>query len=47
LVPWASTEALPPEKEIPFPHLAQLSPDELLQRRVEITTTIKTLEQER
>ncbi len=38
---------LPPEQEDPFPHLADLNPDQLLQRRVEITGQIKTLEQER
>ena len=38
---------LPPERPIPFPHLEHLSPDDLLQRRVEISTQLKTLEQER
>jgi hypothetical protein len=38
---------LPPEQEDPFPHLADLNPDQLLQRRVEITGQLKTLEQER
>jgi hypothetical protein len=40
-------KTLPPEKEELFPHLADLNPDELLQRRVEITGQLKTLEQER
>ena len=35
------------ENPDPFPHLEFLSPDELLQRRIEITTNLKTLEQER
>jgi hypothetical protein len=38
---------LPPEQEDPFSHLADLPPDRLLQRRVEITGQLKTLEQER
>jgi hypothetical protein len=38
---------LPPERPDPFPHLADLNPDQLLQRRVEITGHLKTLEQER
>jgi hypothetical protein len=38
---------LPPERPDPFPHLAELNPDQLLQRRVEITGHLKTLEQER
>lgn len=38
---------LPPEQEEPFPHLANLNPDQLLQRRLEITGQLKTLEQER
>ena len=38
---------LPPERPDPFPHLADLSADQLLQRRVLITGQIKTLEQER
>jgi len=40
-------ETLPPERPDPFPHLADLSTDELLQRRVEVTRQLKTLEQER
>jgi hypothetical protein len=40
-------KALPPERPDPFPHLASLAPDALLSRRVEVTGTIKTLEQER
>jgi hypothetical protein len=40
-------KTLPPERPDPFPHLADLSADQLLQRRVEITGQIKTLEQER
>ena len=39
--------ALPPEAPDPFPHLADLNADQLIQRRVEVTGTIKTLEQER
>ena len=38
---------LPPERPDPFPHLEHLSSDDLLQRRVEISTQLKTLEQER
>ena len=38
---------LPPERPDPFPHLGDLSPDDLLQRRVEISAQLKTLEQER
>ena len=38
---------LPPERPEPFPHLASLSTDALLQRRVEISGQLKTLEQER
>jgi hypothetical protein len=38
---------LPPERPNPFPHVEFLSSDELLQRRVEITGQLKTLEQER
>jgi hypothetical protein len=38
---------LPPERPDPFPHLADLSTDELLERRVEISGELKTLEQER
>ena len=40
-------QTLPPERPDPFPHLADLSADQLLQRRIEITVQIKTLEQER
>ena len=40
-------KTLPPERPDPFPHLASLTPDALLSRRVEVTGTIKTLEQER
>jgi len=40
-------ETLPPERPDPFPHLADLSTDEMLQRRVEISGQLKTLEQER
>jgi len=40
-------ETLPPERPDPFPHLADLSTDELLQRRVEVSGQLKTLEQER
>ncbi len=40
-------QTLPPERSDPFPHLADLNPDQLLQRRVEITGQLKTLEQER
>ena len=40
-------KTLPPERQDPFPHLATLTTDALLQRRVEITGQIKTLEQEK
>ena len=40
-------QTLPPSRPDPFPHLADLNSDQLLQRRVEITTQLKTLEQER
>jgi len=40
-------QTLPPERPDPFPHLADLSTDELLERRVEISGQLKTLEQER
>ena len=40
-------KTLPPERPDPFPHLASLTPDALLSRRVEVTGTIKTLEEER
>ena len=39
--------SLPPERPDPFPHLADLSADALLMRRVDVTVQIKTLEQER
>jgi hypothetical protein len=40
-------QTLPPERQDPFPHLANLSTDALLMRRVEITCQLKVLEQER
>jgi hypothetical protein len=40
-------ETLPPERQDPFPQLADLSTEELLKRRVEISGQLKTLEQER
>ena len=40
-------QTLQPERPDAFPHLAYLTPDQLIQRRVEVTNTIKTLEQER
>jgi len=40
-------QTLPPERQDPFPHLAELSPDQILMRRVEITCQLKVLEQER
>ena len=40
-------KTMPPEQEDPFPHLADLTADQLLQRRVEISWQLKTLEQER
>ncbi|MCP9926395.1 hypothetical protein [Cyanobium sp. CH-040] len=40
-------EALPKEREDPFPHLAFLTPEGLLQRRVEVSEQLKVLEQER
>ena len=40
-------KTLPPKRPDPFPHLADLNADQLIQRRVEVTSTIKTLEQER
>jgi len=39
--------SLLPERPDPFPHLADLSADQLLQRRVLITGQLKTLEKER
>ena len=40
-------QTLPPERPDPFPHLADLSTDQILMRRVEITCQLKNLEQER
>lgn len=40
-------KTLPPERPDPFPHLAELSPDALLQRRSEIAGQLKVLEEER
>jgi len=40
-------QTLPPERPDPFLHLADLSADAMLLRRVEVTGQIKTLEQER
>ena len=40
-------KALPPEAPDPFPHLANLSPDALLRRKVRIAQIAKRLEQER
>ena len=40
-------KTLPPEGSDPFPDLADLNPDQLLQRRVEISSHLKTLERER
>ena len=40
-------KTLPPERQDPFPHLANLTPDALLQRRSEIAGQVKSLEQER
>ncbi len=40
-------QTLPPESDNPFPDLEYLTPDQLLQRRVEISGQLKTLEQER
>ena len=40
-------KTLPPERPDPFPYLADLTADQLLQRRVEISGQLKTLEQER
>ena len=40
-------QTLPPERENPFSRLENLTPDQLLQRRVEISGQLKTLEQER
>ena len=40
-------QSLPPERQDPFPHLANLSPDDLLRRRARIARIAKRLEQER
>ena len=40
-------KTLPPEREDPFPHLANLTPDALLRRRTKIARIGKRLEQER
>ena len=40
-------KTLPPERPDPFPHLAELSAVQLLQRRIEISQQLKSLEQER
>ena len=40
-------QTLPPERPDPFPHLGDLSTDQILMRRVEITCQLKVLEQER
>ena len=40
-------KSLPPERPDPFPHLGDLTTDQLLHRRVEVTASLKTLEQER
>ena len=40
-------KTLPPETQDPFPHLANLTSSQLIQRRVEITLTVKNLEMER
>lgn len=40
-------KTLPPEKPDPYPHLEWLNPDQLLQRRIEVSAQIKSLEQER
>jgi hypothetical protein len=39
--------SLPPEAPDPFAHLAFLTPEGLLQRRIELTHTIRTAEAER
>lgn len=38
---------LPPEPEDPYEYLCELTPDELLNRRIEITLEIKLLEREK
>ena len=40
-------QTLPPERPDPFPQLTNLSTDQLLTRRVEITGQLKVMEQER
>ena len=40
-------KTLPPERSDPFPHLANLSRDDLLRRRARISQISKRLEQER
>ena len=40
-------QTLPPERQDPFPHLASLTPDALLRRKVRIAQIAKRLEQER
>jgi len=40
-------QTLPPERPDPFPHLANLTPDQLLLRRSEIAGQLKALDQER
>ena len=40
-------QTLPPEAPDPFAHLAFLTPEELLQRRIKLTHTIRTAEAER
>jgi len=40
-------ETLPPESEDPYEYLSDLTPDELLNRKIEINLEIKTLERER
>ena len=40
-------KTLPPETQDPFPHLANLTSSQLIQRRVEITLTVKNLEMEK
>ena len=40
-------KTLPPEAPDPFPHLADLTPDALLRRKVRIAQIAKRLEQER
>lgn len=40
-------ETLPPESEDPYQYLCDLTPDELLNRRIAINLEIKTLERDR